>query len=292
MQKVAVLADSIACLTPEMVKQYQLRVIPINIHLDGTIYRDGVDLNSAEAYRLLEKAPEYFASSPASVGEYVDAYRQVAAQAESILCITLSSKLSTLHNMARLAREEVRKELNQTTIEILDSKTAAVGEGLIVTAAARAAIEGRDLEAVIGVAQAVKNRINVIGIMETIRHVYRTGRIPKFTAKIGSMLNIKPVFTISKGVVHIAGLSRSKEQGIKRALAMMRKEVGASPVHVAVAHADVPEEGERLKEQIASEFDCVELWLTDFSPVMAYATGTGVLAVAFYIEAEEQELPA
>jgi DegV family protein with EDD domain len=291
-QKVAVLADSIACLTPEMVRQYQLRVIPINIHLDGTIYRDGVDLTSAEAYRLLEKAPEYFASSPASVGEYVDAYRQVATQAESILCITLSSKLSTLHNMANLAKEEVRNELLQTPIEILDSRTAAVGEGLIVTAAARAAIEGRDLDAVIEVAKSVKNRINVIGIMETIRYVYRTGRIPKFTAKVGSMLNIKPVFTISKGVVHIAGLSRSKEQGVKRALAMMRKEVGTSPVHVAVAHADVPEEGERLKEQIASEFDCVELWLTDFSPVMAYATGTGVLAVAFYTEAEEQELSA
>jgi len=106
------------------------------------------------------------------------------------------------------------------------------------------------------------------------------------------MLNIKPVFTISKGVVRIAGLSRSKEHGVKRALTMMREEVGTSPVHVAVAHADVPEEGERLKEQIASEFDCVELWLTDFSPVMGYATGTGVLAVAFYTEAEEQELSA
>jgi len=293
MQKVAILADSIACLTPEMVRQYQLRIIPINIHLDGTIYRDGVDLTSAEAYRLLEKSPEYFASSPASVGEYVNAYRQVAAQAEGILCITLSSKLSTLHNMARLAREEVRDELRHIPIEILDSRTAAVGEGLIVTAAARAAAEGKDLVAVTEVARAVKNKISVIGIMETIRHVYRTGRIPKFTAKVGSMLNIKPVFTISKGVVRIAGVSRNKEQGVKRALTMMTKEVGTGPVHVAVAHADVPEEGERLKEQISSEFDCVELWLTDFSPVMGYATGTGVLAVAFYTtEAEDQEMAA
>lgn len=285
MQKVAILADSIACLTPEMVKQYQLQIIPANIHFDGRIYRDGVDINSAEAYRLLAKSPDHFASSPASVGEYMDAYREASTRAEGILCLTLSSKLSTLYDMARVAKEEARNELPQTLIEVLDSKTAAVGEGLIILAAARAAAEGKSLDEVTAVAKAVRDKVNVIGIMETIRYVYRTGRIPKITAKVGSMLNIKPIFTITEGVVRIAGLVRSKEQAVKRALKMMKKEVGSSPVHVAVAHADALEEGERLKEQISSEFNCVELWLSHFSAVMAYCTGTGVLAIAFYTEA-------
>ena len=285
MQKVAILTDSIACLTPEMVKQYRLQIIPVNIHFDGRIYRDGVDINSAEAYRLLAKSPDHFASSPASVGEYMDAYRQASAQAEGILCLTLSSKLSTLYDMARVAREEARIELPQTLIEVVDSKTAAVGEGLIILAAARAAAKGKSLDEVTTVAKAVRDKVSVIGIMETIRYVYRTGRIPRITAKVGSMLNIKPIFTVTEGVVRIAGLSRSKEQAVKRALKIMKKEVGSSPVHVAVAHADTLEEGEMLKEQISSEFNCVELWLTDFSPVMGYATGTGVLAIAFYTEA-------
>lgn len=285
MQKVAILADSIACLTPEMVKQYQLRIVPLNIHFDGTIYRDGVDINSAEAYRLLEKAPGNFASSPASAGEYMDAYREASTRAEGILCLTLSSKLSTLYDMARLAKEDARNELPRTPIEVVDSKTAAVGEGLIVSAAARAAAEGKSLDEVTKVAKSVRDKVNVIGVMETIRHVYRTGRIPKVTAKVGSMLSIKPIFTVTEGVVRIAGLARSKEQAVKRALKMMRREVGASPVHVAVAHAAALEEGEMLKEQISTEFDCVELWLTDFSPIMGYATGTGVLAIAFYTEA-------
>ena len=64
----------------------------------------------------------------------------------------------------------------------------------------------------------------------------------------------------------------------------MKEKVGARPVRVAVAHADVPEEGERLKQQISSEYNCTELWLTDFSPIMGYATGTGVLAIAFYTD--------
>ncbi len=283
-QKVAIVADSIACLIPEMVEQYQLRIVPVNIHFDGKIYRDGVDITSVEAYRLLESAPDHFASSPASAGEYLDTYREASAHAESILCITLSSKLSTLYNMARVAKEQAEDELPKTTIEILDSKTAAVGEGLIVSAVARAATEGRNLAEVIEVAEAVRDKVSVVGIMETIRYVYRTGRIPKITARVGSILNIKPIFVISGGVVRIAGLVRSREHGVKRVLTLMKEKVGARPVHVAVAHADALEAGEGLKEQISAEFNCVELWLTDFSPVMGYATGTGVLAIAFYAD--------
>lgn len=285
MQKVAILTDSIASLTPEMVKQYHLRVIPLNIHFEGKVYRDGVDITPAEAYRLLAESPEHFASSPASVGEYLNAYREASAQAEGILCVTLSSKLSTLHNVASIAREEAQHQIPQVPIEVLDSKTAAVGEGLIVAVAARAAAEGKSLAEVTKIAETVRDRISLIGIMETIRHVYRTGRIPKITARLGSMLSIKPIFAVSEGVVRIAGLARSKEQAVNKALTMMKRKAGASPVHVAMAHANVPEEGERLKERIAAEFNCVELWLTHFSPIMGYATGSGVLAIAFYTEA-------
>jgi len=62
----------------------------------------------------------------------------------------------------------------------------------------------------------------------------------------------------------------------------MRDKVGARPVHVAVTHAYAPEDAERLKEQISSEFNCAELWITEFSPLMGYACGTGALGIAFY----------
>jgi DegV family protein with EDD domain len=280
--KVAIVTDSIACLPGELVGQYQLWVVPVNIHFDGRVYRDGLDITADEAYRLLEEAPDHFASSPASIAEYLEAYRQAGVHSNVILCFTLSSKLSTLYNMARLAKEEAEKEAPRRTIEVFDTGTAAGGEGLIVSAAARAAAEGKSLSEVVEVAQAVKSKVRVIGLMETIRHVYRTGRIPKFTAQVGSLLRIKPMFGISAGVVRLAGLTRSKASGMKRVLNMMNKGVGSRPVHVAVSHANAPEEGERLKQLISSQFNCVELWITSFSPVMGYATGKGTVAVAFY----------
>jgi fatty acid-binding protein DegV len=96
------------------------------------------------------------------------------------------------------------------------------------------------------------------------------------------MLNVRPVLTISSGLVRFIGVVRSKERGVDKMLAMMREKVGQSPVHVAVMHAYTPEDAERLKAQVASEFKCAELWITEFSPLMGYATGTGTLGLAFY----------
>ena len=97
-----------------------------------------------------------------------------------------------------------------------------------------------------------------------------------------SALKIRPILTSSAGLVRFKGMVRNREQGINRLLGMMRDKVGQSPVHVAVMHACVPDEAEKLKERISSEFNCAEIWLAEFSPVMGYATGTGTLGFAFY----------
>ena len=80
------------------------------------------------------------------------------------------------------------------------------------------------------------------------------------------------------------GAVRSRERGIERMLKIMSDKVGQDPVHVAVTHAYALEEAQRLKERVASAFNCVELWISEFSPLMGYATGTGTLGLAFYPE--------
>ncbi len=86
--------DSIASIPREMVKQYGVRVVPINISFAGRKYLDGVDLTAGEAYRMLREKPEQFFSSPASIGDYQEVFQEIAANAGSICCVTLSSRLS------------------------------------------------------------------------------------------------------------------------------------------------------------------------------------------------------
>jgi DegV family protein with EDD domain len=283
-KKVALITDSVASLPAEIKQRYDVTIMPLNISFNGKLYRDGVDLSPTEAYRMLQEKPEQFFASPASIGEYLNIFKATAETAEGILCITLSSRLSGMNNAARLAISQYLEDSPQVPVELLDSRNAAAGEGLIVSAAIEASISGKNLSEVSRIAQEVKDKVNVAAVLETIRYVYRTGRIPKMTARFGSFLNIRPLITIAEGRVKVTGLARDRESGVAGIIKQMKSNVQSRPVHIGIAHADDLEAGERLKEQLRSEFNCVELWLTDFSPVMAYATGTGVLLVAYYTD--------
>jgi len=282
MQKVLIVTDSLACLTKELVEQYGIRIVPLNIHFNGKVYKDWVDITPDEAYELFLKAPQSWGSSAPSPADYLKVFRELGSRIKSILCVTASSKVSSTHDVAKLAREQAEAEFPQTSIEVVDSQLATAAEGLVALAAAQAARAGKSLAEVVKVAEEIRDKVTFLAFLDTIRYVYRSGRIPKVAAVAGSMLNIKPVLTMSSGLVRFAGAVRTKERGIERMLKIMRDKVGQNPVHVAVMHAYALEEAKKLKERVALAFNCVELWLTEFSPLMGYATGTGTLGLAFY----------
>ena len=265
-------------------EQYNIEIVPISIYFQDKIYRDWLDITPTEAYQLVMQDPESFTTSPASPGRYLEAYREASKRAKNILCITLSAKLSIGYDMANVAKEEAKTELPQVSVEVLDSQNVTAAQGFVALVAARAAAEGKSPAEVTKVAEGMREKTTFLLLLDTIRYVYRTGRIPKVAARLGSMLSIKPILTMSSGLVRFAGAVRSSERGIDRILQMMRERVGQNPVHVAVMHAYALDEAKKLMERVSSEFNCAELWLTEFSPVMGYATGTGTIGFAFYAE--------
>ena len=226
--------------------------------------------------------PESYKTSPASPGHYLEAYREATKRAKNILCITLSSKISTGYDVACAAKEQAKSELPEALIKVMDSQNVIAAEGFIALAAAKVAMQGKNLAEVEKAAEEVRDKATFLVLLDTIQHVYRTGRIPKVASQIGSMLNVKPILTSSSGLVRFQGMVRNREKGIKHMLEILKDRIGQSPVHVAVMHAYALDEAERLMERISSEFNCAELFITEFSPVMGYATGTGTLGFAFY----------
>ena len=283
--KVSVITDSTSSLSKDLADKHNIGVVPISIYSGGKVYRDWVDINPKEAYELFLKDPDDFTTSPSSPGQFLEVFHRVSKYASGILCITLSSKLSTGYNMACNARDKAKTELPGVTIEVLDSLNVTASEGLIALAAARAAAEGKSLKEVLEVAKKVRDKARFIILLDTIEHVYRTGRIPKIAARIGYALKIKPILTnASSGKVSFAGAVRNKKQGLERIIRMMKLEVGDKPVHTAVMHAYAEDEAEVLMKRVSKEFNHTELWLTEFSPVMGYACGTGAVGLAFYPE--------
>jgi DegV family protein with EDD domain len=278
------MADSIGCIPRDLVETYGIEIVAPNIYWNGSVYRDWLDITPGQAYELLQKDPEAFSTAAPSPGDLADTYRKISETAESLLFVTVSSKVSTLHNAAIAAKGLLKDELPDTRIEVLDSRTCTGAEGFVVMAAARVASEGKSLAEVIDAAKSVRDRVDLLFVLDTVRHAYRTGRIPRLASRVGSLLDVKPVMGWWDGAARFKSMTRSREKGVEQIFSLMRSRVGGKRVHVAVHHTDAAEEGEKLKERVRQEFDCVDLWLTEFSPIMGYSAGRGALGLAFYAE--------
>jgi len=216
-QSTAVVTDSLACITSGLAEQYNVIVVPLTFILLGKVYRDWVDIKPSQAYELFLQDPDSFQTSAPSPAVFLNAFREASQRAANILCVTVSDKLSTTFNTAILAVKQAAVELPGTKIEIYDTGTATAAEGLVVLAAAKAAAEGKNFEDVIKETKAVAGKVKLHVVLDTIRHVYRSGRIPKIASQIGSVLHVKPILSItpdSEGLVRFIGVVRSRQNGI------------------------------------------------------------------------------
>ncbi len=286
MSKVVVMTDSVACIPKELAEKHQIEVVPAaNIMFDGQTYIDGVTISAAEAYQLLRKDPDRFVTSAITPGQLMEVYRQLSARSQEILFITLASALSAVFKTANLAADIFKSESSQTTIRVLDSRAVAGTQGLVVLAAAKAVAQGFDLDRVVSLVQQVRQKAGGVMMLDTLRYVYRTGRMSKLGARLVSLLNIKPINRLSEeGKIVFVDRVRKREDGFKRLLVLIRDEAGTDSLHFMITHANAPEMAERFSELLKQNFNCLSMSISDFSPVMGYGSGPGTLFIGFHPE--------
>jgi DegV family protein with EDD domain len=188
-----------------------------------------------------------------------------------------------MFNSAQLAMEMAKGALPNIAIKVLDSETAAAAQGLVVLAAARAAATGSSLSEVTETAKSVMQKVTLLAVLDTLRYLVKGGRVPRVAALASSILRLKPILTITEGEARPVTNPRTTRGAIERTLKIMRQKIVTGlPLHVAVMHADALDKAMALRNQISSQFDCAELFITEFTPVMGAHTGPGVIGVAFY----------
>jgi DegV family protein with EDD domain len=260
-------------------------VVPVQLIIEDKTYRDGVDISADEFYTLLRNAKNMPSTSSSSPVPYVEAYRNAARKAQSILCLTEPSKFSAMYDSARIAAETARTTLQEITIEVIDCTTAAAGQGLVALAAAKAAALNKPLAEVKSLTENTMSKINLFASLDTLKYLVKSGRVPQAAALVNSILNIKPVFTLNHADPHTIALPRTTKSATNRILKLMEKAaIKGQPLHVAVMHADALEQAINLKNRITSRFECREIFITEFTPVMGVHTGPGLFGVAFYGE--------
>lgn len=208
---VKVITDSTSDLPSELAEQLDITVVPVNVMFGQEQFKDGVELAADQFYDRLVNGPVHPTTSAPSIGQFVETFETLGKDADGIVSIHVSSKLSATYNVAVQALEQADLDC---PVEILDSFQASLGLGMNVIAAAKSAKGGADFETVAAVARTAKDRSQCIALLDTLEYLQRGGRIGKARAFLGSILRIKPMIIVNDGEVQPLGRARTYAKGV------------------------------------------------------------------------------
>lgn len=262
-----------------------IEIIPMEVLVGDTEYLYGPRGNlTVDEFYTLQREGKYASTSQISPDTYRTAFEPYLQKGLDILYLAFSSGMSGTINSARLCERELKEEYPNRRIYCVDTLCASLGEGFIVREAARKQIEGMGLEELVSWIE--KYRLNICHwfTVDTFQHLLHGGRVSAVSAVAGTMLNIKPLLHVDEeGTLKVMEKPRGQKLALKAKLERM--EQGWNPELgklVVVGHADCPDVGEELREQVREQFPEAEIILANIGPVIGAHTGPGMSALIYW----------
>jgi DegV family protein with EDD domain len=287
---VAVITDSTAYLPEELLEGYGIHVVPLYVVLAGRSGREGLDIGPDDVARVLSTRGQTVSTSRPTPGDFVAAYRQALDEgAEKLVSVHLSSELSGTWDAARLAASQVGEHI----VTVVDSRSAAMGNGFAVLAAARSAAAGADAAAVARSAREMAAATRTLFVVDTLEHLRRGGRIGAAASVLGSALAIKPVLHVLDGRVVPLEKVRTTARALHRLVQRALDIAGDGPVSVAVHHLAAPEKAERLAAELRERLPSLrELHVSQLGAAIGAHVGPGAVGIVvapFWQEPDEDD---
>lgn len=211
---VKIMVDSTADLKDELRSRFAVQ--PLTIHFGDEEYLDGVTLTHKEFYEKLIESDTLPTTSQVTPYAFTESFRREINEGNSVVVITISSKLSGTYQSAVIAAEDFPGQ-----VFVVDSKSVAIGAGILAELALRLADSGMEAAAIARQLEEEKQKIHLIAMLDTLEYLKRGGRISKTVALAGSMLSIKPVISLDGGEIQVIGTAR----GSRKANNLLVKEI-------------------------------------------------------------------
>ena len=274
---VTVVTDSTAYLPDELVEGYGIHVVPLYVVLAGHSGREGWDIAPGDIARALGARGQSVSTSRPTPGDFVAAYRQALADgADRLVSVHLSAELSGTSDAARLAASQVGEHI----VTVVDTRSAAMGAGFAVLAAARSAAAGADAATVARTARETAAATRTFFVVDTLEHLRRGGRIGSAAAVLGSALAVKPVLHVQDGRVVPLEKVRTSARALNRLVQRAVEAAGQGPVSVAVHHLAAAERAERLAAEIRDRLPQLrELHVSELGAAIGAHVGPGAVGI-------------
>ena len=275
-----IVTDGAADLIPASEKDFDIKVVPINVHFGEKTYIQNVDLNFDEFYKMVnDKSNPFPKTSQPSPHQFVEFYKNNFNPGDTILSIHVTSKLSGTYASAVSAAEELKGTYNIVTF---DSLGGSMGIGFMCRTARQMDREGKSVDEIVRHLESIRNQIYIVLTLDTLEYARRSGRIGTLSAAIASLLNVKPIALLQNGLVNMVEKVRTHKTAVKRVIAMGREAVGDKPIYLGVVHARDIEAGKALLEEAKKHFNVKSADLTDLSISLAVNFGPGTVGLILY----------
>jgi DegV family protein with EDD domain len=271
---IKIVTDSTADLPSQIAQELGITVVPIYVRFGEEVYRDRVNISEDEFYQRLELTTVHPSTVQPGPQDFLEVYRKLSSEADSIVSIHISGKLSGTCNSALMAKEMME---TGCPIEVVDSQTVTMGLGLIAMVAANMANAGESMDKILEEVKQTIPKIHFLALFDTLKYLLLGGRIGKAKALLGSILNVKPMLTLKDGEVVPAGQVRTRAKGMDKLVDFVK---GAANIRdLAVVYSTTPDEAQNLAERIGSIFDREKIKMARVGPALGVHMGPGALIV-------------
>lgn len=281
---VRIITDSACDLPKNIIDEYDIHVIPILVYLEDKEYLDGETLDPIELYNNMRNGKVYKTAQipPAT---FKEVFLEYAKKNESVIYVAFSSGLSGTYQSALMAKNEVLEEYPDFDLEVIDTKCASVGFGLVVYKAAQMAKEGKSKEEIVNIVNFYSQHMEHIFTVDDLEYLYRGGRVSRTAAFVGSLLNIKPILDVEDGKLVPIEKVRGRKKVLKRMIEIMEERgVDLSNQVIGINHGDDLEGAKKLEDMIRERFGCKEFIVNIVGCAIGAHSGPGTLSVFFLNE--------
>lgn len=279
MAKIAVVTDSTSDISPDLARQLNISIVPLNVHFHDEVYKDGIDLDTPTFFQKLQSASVPPRTSQPSPGDFHKLYKSLfSAGYQGIISIHISKDLSGTWQSACIARDM----LPEQDIHIINSKSASMGLGLIVLNVADKLAQGATLEDVVNYAQRLVVEQRVMFGVDTLEYLHRNGRIGRAAKLIGGLLNVKPVLYIdADGFVAPLAKLRGKNKFMPYLLEEAENflEGFSGTVDVTVIHARDPQQALELAQKVKERIAVRNVYTSEIGSVIGTHVGPGAIGL-------------
>ena len=280
-----ILTDSTGDLTPELVQELDLTVIPMEFTVDGKSYRnypDGHEMSAKDFYDLL-RAVKTSTTAQINSHEFTEWADPILQAGEDLLYIAFSSGLSGTCQSALLAKQELSEKYPDRKFLVVDSLCASMGEGLLVYYAAKMQQEGKSIDEVYQWLQENKLHLCHWFTVDDLNHLKRGGRVSSAAALFGTMLGIKPVLHVDDAghLIPVAKI-RGRKQSLDSLVAHMEETVTEPEKQVIfISHGDCLQDAQYVADKIREKWKVKDIVLNEIGPVIGTHSGPGTVALFF-----------